>query len=447
MKNDLILFKKTGKNKLNNVDKKELKRFNQQKPIAQPNYLTLETENFELAVVKNQLETKIFELDNANKEIVILSNALNRMQKTRLWQLSEKIRRFIKILLPENSLQRRILKKIYCLYLYFFKYIPMLFKVKLKNFIKYFSSSTNKKSKKIVYIGHSYHDKTQSTAFLINYLKEHFEVTVILDETWQGKASPNLDFIDETYLGVVFFQRIYSPEVINKIKNKNIIFFPMYDGGGNLPAEYWKQYDNVKFINFSRTLHHKLLEFGLDSIYTQYFPKPKDFTKGDRDRVFFWQRITHININIIEKIFKNYENGLKIHLHKAIDPEHKFITPSKNQELKFSISYSKWFKNKEDLLKIVKRSAIYVAPRENEGIGLSFLEAMSMGKAVVAVNNPTMNEYIKHNKTGYLFDLNNIKQIDFSNLDMVQKNCYEFMSNGYQKWEKNKYKIISFIKK
>jgi len=88
---------------------------------------------------------------------------------------------------------------------------------------------------------------------------------------------------------------------------------------------------------------------------------------------------------------------------------------------------------------------IYVAPREFEGIGMSFLEAMSMGKAVIAVDKPTMNEYIENNKNGYLYDLDNIKNIDFSNIEEIQKNAHSFIKKGYNIWMKRRFKIIDFI--
>ena len=78
---------------------------------------------------------------------------------------------------------------------------------------------------------------------------------------------------------------------------------------------------------------------------------------------------------------------------------------------------------------------------------MSFLEAMAMGKSVIAVNNPTMNEYIEDKKTGYLFDLKNPSEIDISNILKVQENAYKFMKDGYEKWKKDKYKIITFLKK
>jgi glycosyltransferase involved in cell wall biosynthesis len=95
---------------------------------------------------------------------------------------------------------------------------------------------------------------------------------------------------------------------------------------------------------------------------------------------------------------------------------------------------------------VIKEKAIFIAPRDYEGIGLSFLEAMAMGKAVIAVDNPTMNEYIADGETGYLFDLNNIKEIDLSNLRTIQRNAHEYIQDGFFIWGKNKVKIIDFIK-
>jgi len=78
---------------------------------------------------------------------------------------------------------------------------------------------------------------------------------------------------------------------------------------------------------------------------------------------------------------------------------------------------------------------------------MSFLEAMSMGKAVVAADNPTMNEYITNNQTGYMFDKDNPKPINFSKSLKIRSNTYNYMKNGYINWEKEKNKIIKFIKK
>ena len=302
----------------------------------------------------------------------------------------------------------------------------------------------NLKSKKLVYIGHSYHDKTKSTVFLIDYLKEFFEVEVILDESWLGKPYPDLSFIDESYVGVIFFQLLPSKEILDDINNENIIYFPMYDMSGRLEHSYWNNCRNLKIINFSRTLHNKLDKWGLKSMYVQYFPKLRDFIPGKKDETFFWQRLTMININLLEKVFGSQK--LKMHMHKAIDPDQNFIDPTEEQEKKYQINYSKWFDTREEMQDVFKEKGIYVAPREYEGIGMSFLEAMAMGKAVISVDNPTMNEYIRHGENGYLFDLKNPKEIDLSKIEEVQKNTYKYMQEGYEKWSKDREKIIKFIK-
>jgi glycosyltransferase involved in cell wall biosynthesis len=72
---------------------------------------------------------------------------------------------------------------------------------------------------------------------------------------------------------------------------------------------------------------------------------------------------------------------------------------------------------------------------------------MAMGKAVIAIDNPTMNEYIEDGKNGYLFSLKHPKEIDLSNIEQVQKNTYNFMNEGYKKWDKDRHSVIDFFKK
>ncbi len=339
-----------------------------------------------------------------------------------------------KRLFPVNSLQRRILSKIIRI---------------LKNTISDLKRKAKRRthdrhSKKLVYIGHSYHSKTKSTGFLIEYLKEHYDLTVVLDDSWNGKPYPDLSFIDGTYVGVVIFQNIPELEVLNSINNNNIIYFPMYDGVVVKGEEYWKQYKQVRVVNFSSSADKIFKKLGFDSLYIQYFPKPYKFSPGEKNTMFFWQRITKINIDIVKKIIGNQK--MQIHMHTAIDPYQELLMPDKEIEKKFTMTFSSWFKTRESSLDIIKKKAFYFAPREFEGIGLSFIEALAMGKAVISVDNPTMNEYIVHNETGYLYNFDSLQKIDLSHQTQIQKNAYEYMTKGYHKWESGKYKIIDFIK-
>jgi glycosyltransferase involved in cell wall biosynthesis len=92
----------------------------------------------------------------------------------------------------------------------------------------------------------------------------------------------------------------------------------------------------------------------------------------------------------------------------------------------------------------LKKSNIYLAPRKIEGIGLSFLEAMAIGMVVVAYDNGTMNEYIKHDYNGYLFDSKDY-QINFDNIMTVLNNSKTMVQKGWEKWERDKTIINNFI--
>ena len=423
--------------------------------------LKLQESKLSLEIINSTLKATNLELEESIKFGLELSLDLQRvksnldlMQSSREWRTILKLQKLFKLIFPANSLRRKILVK---LFRFSKKITKIIFKIKREIFeislksknclIKFRPRKRRKinlKSKRLVYIGHSYHNKTKSTAFLIDYLKKFFDVEVLSDESWQGKPAPDLSFIDESYLGVIFFQLLPSREIIDKIKNDNIIYFPMYDQSGRLGYDYWKNYRGLKVANFSSTLHKKLKKWNFESMYVQYFLNPQEFKPGKKDEVFFWQRLTNINISKIIKLFG--KKDLKIHIHKAIDPNQEFMQPSKRDEDRFKITYSEWFDTREEMLEVVNQKGIYIAPREYEGIGLSFLEAMAKGKAVIAVDNPTMNEYIEHGKTGYLYDLNNPKKIDLSDIEEVQKNTYKYMQDGYRKWKEDRKRIINFIK-
>jgi glycosyltransferase involved in cell wall biosynthesis len=393
--------------------------------------------------------------DKAELELASVRNELSAIHASRGWRLTRLFQKITKVLFPTGSLRRKIagvllsfLKKVFEIatkaksyLLNSFHWIEAgIFRLPPKK-----KRKINRSSKKIVYIGHSYHNKTKSTKFLINYLKKIYDVKVILDESWRGTGEPfpDLSFINDSYLGVILFQNLPEKDMIKKINNDNIIFFPMYDATSSWNYDKWHECKNMKIMNFSSTLHEKLSKWGFESDYVQYFPKPTEFIKGKKDEAFFWQRLTFININTIAKVLG--KKKIKLHIHKAIDPEQEFIQPTKELENKYEITYSDWFETRDEMWNMIKEKAIYIAPRQYEGIGLSFLEAMAMGKAVVAANNPTMNEYIENNKTGYLFDLSNPKEINLSNVEKVQKNTYNFMCDGYKMWEKDKHRIIEFI--
>ena len=296
---------------------------------------------------------------------------------------------------------------------------------------------------KIAVIEHSFHLKTKSSEFFINLLRKHYEVECIYDDSWNSGQRPCLDHIDNSYKAVIFFQMI-SKYSLKKLRCRNIIFVPMYDQSGDMNNAYWYHFRNLKVICFSTTLKEQLDPLGFYTLGARYYPKPEKMDEGLENSCFFWQRSNRINWEVV-KILLSKSKVKNIHLHKAVDPGHSLMLPSSSDSRKFKFQYTDWFTTKESYLKAMNKCQIYIAPRPKEGIGFSFLEAMARGKAVVAVNQPTMNEYIQDGFNGYLYDVDDLRPIDFSNIDRVGENALLSIQKGYEEWRKQEMSIIDFI--
>lgn len=298
--------------------------------------------------------------------------------------------------------------------------------------------------KRLLYIGHSYHNKTKSTRFLKELLETKYQLTV-LDFNPEDDSYEKLSVLNGQFFDVVVLFQI-APD-LNKLKQflrtKQWVFFPMYDAVENATFDFWFSFKEAKIINFSKTLHEKIKSFGLDTHYIQYFPQPIEKKEpSQKGVVYFWQRVSSIQLALVEKLFSKIKLK-KIFLHKALDPSHHFEEPS--QELQEKIEYSSWYNTKEEMLKSCQKASIYIAPRPTEGIGMSFLEAMAMGLCVVANNKPTMNEYIEHKKTGILYDLENPESLEAFDALEIGKNAQNYIRQGYLQWEKEKYHILKWI--
>jgi Glycosyltransferase len=297
--------------------------------------------------------------------------------------------------------------------------------------------------KKVIMIDHSYHKKTNSSSFFSTLLQERFELRILYDESWKGEDYLNLEFIDDGYDAVIFFQSI-SMQMVNQVKCKNIIYVPMYDGVYDCDMEYWYNFKNIKILSFSKTLYDKLKPYGFDIMHVQYFPKANELKLVNEQNVFFWSRVNEINWNVVKTLISK-TNISSVHIHKAVDPEQQFMQPDLLDEKNFNITYSEWFNTREDYYKCLEEKSMYIAPRLYEGIGFSFLEAMAMGKVVIAVDHPMMNEYIVHGENGFLFSIDNIQPIEIKDIKMLQMNAYNTIVEGRERWKSSIVDILNFI--
>lgn len=295
-------------------------------------------------------------------------------------------------------------------------------------------------------IGHSYHEKTKSNAFMIDLLKEKYSVELVYDHSWQGGEEPDLSIADDRFKAVIFWQNI-SRKMLKSVKCKNILYFPMYDAVYDCDIEYWHPFKDIKTVCFCRKLNEKLTRYGFNTIYVQYFPEAAQKIETHNEHsIFFWQRRPEITWSTVKKLIEGIDIK-SIHIHRAVDPGQIFLSPSAEDNQNYHISYSDWFEKREDYQEVIGECDLYIAPRIYEGIGFSFLEAMAMGKVVIAADHPTMNEYIVHGQNGYLYSYQAPEPLFMDDLPRIQANAHETILNGRKIWNGRKYDIIEFIEK
>lgn len=126
---------------------------------------------------------------------------------------------------------------------------------------------------------------------------------------------------------------------------------------------------------------------------------------------------------------KNTELGLEIirEIKKRIPNLEVLLFGTEDFE-KLDMEYIHYFKRpsrKQLRDDIYNRSAIYLFPSENEGWGLTAMEAMSSGDIVFSNNNGGVNDFIKNGVNGFIMDFNDKEFVINKIVDtMMNKNTH-----------------------
>ena len=319
---------------------------------------------------------------------------------------------------------------------------------------------------KIAFLDHSYHKKTKSTSFLADILqKNNHEIEYIWDEAWCGGKSVVFDDIVGKYDAFVFFQSIPTSSEPFYKTGANITFIPMLDSFG---SEYsfhkkygilsnWESFYGCKVLCFSKYLANVYLSNGIAAKHFKYYPNPDEFKTNfniENKKGFFWpRRPDQINWRMIKQIVEKASID-SMHVHLVEDPGVEKDVVSVEEMEKFNVTVSNWSEDKNVYIKAVEESSMFFAPRFCEGIGMSFLEAMAMGKCVIAPNVGTMNEYITSGLNGVLYDINHDKSIktipesisfDVCSVQEMCRNAKKSIELGYNYWLSKEKEIVEFI--
>lgn len=263
--------------------------------------------------------------------------------------------------------------------------------------------------RRVAFLGHGYHRVTRSSRFIIDELARSREISLFFDDSWRDpEGGIDLDEVlragfDEIHVWQLEWiaQRLAAADV-----DVPLIFYPMYDSCRLLDDAYWLGLrDRFRVVCFSRRLHETLRRLGLTSMWLQYWPEPhgpRPFV--DELRIFWWRRRPDVRWPVIKRLISGWHVA-RLHLHEVPDPTYEAPEPIPDADAeRFNVTTSTWFEERDGLDRLLEDFNVVVAPRRFEGIGFSFLEAMSRGQVVLAENQATMDEYIVHGVNGLLYE-------------------------------------------
>lgn len=274
----------------------------------------------------------------------------------------------------------------------------------------------------IAVVDYGFHKRTGSAEFFLQLLSKKFRVECFYDRAPTGQ-----------------YRRIVCWQVPPTMVQGPVIWVPMWDSfctEPQVPANV------TKVLSFSRALHENITACGKNSRYFQYWPEPQQPSHNLLPVVLFWKRTKHVTWPHVRTMLNKLEN-VSVHLKMVPDPGYAADIIPPIDAAKFGIQTHAWSADRAAFVNLLERCNIFIAPRLREGIGMAFLEAMSHGLCVVAHNEATANEYIRHGETGLLY--NDPETVDLKRYRDIGNAAHEAVTNGHRNWTESQDDLLAFI--
>src|SRR5450759_314321 len=264
---------------------------------------------------------------------------------------------------------------------------------------------------RVVFVDHSFHKVTLSSRFFSDILEEAAHVVALECEGWRSGATASAGEVDSVQADVaVFWQTLPDPIELLKLRTP-AVWVPMYDSAVHSPGLFWDvlAHTGVSILSFCRALSRTARRHGIPVIDYTYYPDPSTFPPMEAPqegvRVFFWDR-GYIGFDQLRAVIDPRLVERTV-VRRAPSPGLRPSRVTARDVEDYKIRLIAGPLPQREHLELVASCNVFFAPRRFEGIGMTFLEAMAMGLAVVAADSPTMNEYIRHGDNGFLFEPRN----------------------------------------
>jgi GT2 family glycosyltransferase len=301
---------------------------------------------------------------------------------------------------------------------------------------------------RVAFLGHSYHQKTGSSRFLIDLLEQHAIVEQWFGEPGSGAGWDWAAEFNEARYDVIVIWQLHEAFNLLSGRHPNVVFIPMYDSMLWAGDFYWKPaFNAAKVVCFSWALRREVMRRTVVHSGFQYYPDParhalvEDFTTL---RGFLWYRRREIPPSLAFCLCRGTEFERFV-VHDAPDPGHEAKGAWTVPPNIYRLDRTRWSADGEAYAAALRNTNVFFAPRPNEGIGMSVLEAMASGHCVVAPDAPTMNEYISNGANGLLYVPGRRTRLDFARARAIGARARESIERGHERWLSSIPDLLEFV--
>ncbi len=205
----------------------------------------------------------------------------------------------------------------------------------------------------------------------------------------------------------LLFCQLPPPVELLRQAKARVVWLPMWDSVVSWPMDFWRSLPkNLRIVAFSDPVERLAKRHGLPTLRLRFFLDPDQAEPvrwhGDKT-MLYWNRMGLYSLGALQRICRDLGVEQLIHVFRP-DPRYAYPDLALPASIgRTRVTTIRSFLSGEEHRRLLSNCPLVLAPRPLEGIGLAVLQSMVRGACVLAYDGPSMNEYITHGRSGYLF--------------------------------------------
>jgi len=203
------------------------------------------------------------------------------------------------------------------------------------------------------------------------------------------------------------FCQVPPPLDALRVAGGKVVWVAMCDQAAGYTQEWWNELPKtLRILAFSRAVSQRATQAGLQTLEVQYHIDVARLAPAVWDSsisLLYWNRTGLVSPGFLKElcaIFKIDHLYFRGDVDPGVPADAYYRLPRRLGRTR--VHDVSGITTRDEYLEVLQRCNLFLAPRNLEGVGLSYLEAMAAGCAVIAFDGPTMNEYIRHGVNGLL---------------------------------------------